>query len=192
MKKKPESKIGLSGYFDVAHIRGGTIIQTMQVENGATRVGVDVVLNAGFAGGGGFSNLYIGLIKFLDAVHTPTAVPTVGDTMGSNGWLAFEFTEYASPTRLAVSMSGASSFRIGSSEVQFDIEAGANLQGFFVTDNNVKGGTTGTLWASAVRTFFTEGKSFLGAGSPISNDFSVLNGDQLRVKYAVRMQPTDV
>ena len=191
MKKKPESQICLSGWFDVVHIRGGTIIQTMAIENGATEVGVDVLLSAGFGGGSGFTSLFIGLIKFLDLINTPTAAPTIGDTMVSNGWLSFEFTEYSNSTRPLSVFGAPSSFRIGAAAVTFDIEAGANLQGFFLTTDSVKGGSTGTLWATAVRTFFTEGKSPLGGGSEISNDFSVLNGDQLQVSYAVRMQPTD-
>ena len=149
------------------------------------------MLNAAFAGGSGFTNLYVGLVKFLDTVNTPTAIPTITDTMSSNGWLDFEFVEYNESTRQALSFSATSSPGISGGTVLFNIEAGANLQGFFVCSDNTKGGTAGTLWASAMRTFFGEGGGLFTAGSAVSNDFTVLNGDELSVTYSVMLSPID-
>jgi hypothetical protein len=185
------AKIGVSGWFDVVQRRNGTIIRTMAVPNGASYEGMAVMLNACFAGGSGFTNLYVGLVKFLNPVDTPTAVPTIGDTLGSNGWKDFEFTSYAAGSRPGLSFSSTGSAFITGGSVSYDIEDGANLQGFFVCTDGAKGSFTGTLWASAIRTFFTEGKSFLSAGSEVSDDFVVLNGDQLSVTYSVRLSPID-
>lgn len=191
MMKTPVTKLGVRGWFDVVLRRKGTVIRTMRVDNGATYVGLSTMLNATFNGGSGFSNLYIGLVSFLDAINTPTAVPTIGDTMASNGWLDFEFENYAQATRPEAVFTSTTSGKITAAAVTFDMTDGGNLQGFFVVDNNTKGGTTGDLWASAMRTFVTEGKSIISDGSEFSNDFTVLNGDNLQVSYSVSLTPVD-
>lgn len=187
--------VSVEGFFDVVLRRGGSIVRTACFDNGATMAGLNTMLDATFGGGGGYPSLYIGLVKFLNAVNTPTAVPTIGDTLLSNGWLEFEFTEYAAAARPGpLSFTSAQSGRISATAVSFDIEAGGNLQGFFISDNPTKAtssGQSGNLWASAIRTFFTEGKGFITAGSPISNDFVVLNGDELSVSYGVRLTAAD-
>lgn len=92
-----------------------------------------------------------------------------GDTMSSHaGWT--EATGYTQSTRVAWGAGAAASQSItNSSPATFDMNATATIKGIFVTSQNTKSGTTGTLWATALFT----------ADVPVSS------GDQLRVTYTV-------
>jgi len=127
-----------------------------------------------------FDNLVVtaGLNKYLDAtLKTGLASPAwyvglvdnagwtayaAGDTMGSHtGWA--EGTPYSNATRPAFTpgtISGGSVDNSASKAV-FNINATLTVRGAFMTDNNTKGGTTGTLLGEG---------DFAAARSVISGD----------------------
>ncbi len=91
------------------------------------------------------------------------------DTMASHtGWI--ENTAYSESTRVAWGQASSSGQTVtNASAATFDITSTGTLQGVFLTSNNTKGGTTGTLWTEALFT------------SPIP----VSNGDQIKISYSV-------
>jgi hypothetical protein len=91
------------------------------------------------------------------------------DTMGSHaGWT--EFTSYSQANRVAWGPGAAGSQSItNGTPATFDITGSGTVKGIFVANQNTKGGTTGTLWATAL----------------FPSDVPVVNTDQLKVTYTV-------
>lgn len=153
------------GYFLVEHRNKiGKLIGVYRVPNGIVDVGMNMILETMFHAGGQSSTWYVGLVDndgftgFNDA-----------DTMGSHaGWSLS--TAYTQDPRPQWTCGAASGRQItNASTVDFGINAGATLKGIFVTDNNTKGGTAGTLWATAA----------------FSSTVSVQSGDTLKITYTV-------
>lgn len=142
--------------------------------NGITNVGKNKALDELFFGVTQIpaANWYISLIDL-----TGYSGVAAGDTMSSHsGWA--EFTGYTqSPDRRVAWGPGAASSQAttNSSPATFDVTSAGTVKGVFVagdpTASNVytKGGTTGTLWATAL----------------FSADVTVANGDQLKITYTV-------
>jgi len=111
---------------------------------------------------------YLGLYG-AGASNTPAA----GDTMSSHaGWT--EVTTYSNANRVTASFATATTANPSvvtntASPAVFNINGTATVGGAFLTSNNTKGGTTGTLFSAA------------DFGSP--GDRSVVNGDTLSVTY---------
>ena len=99
--------------------------------------------------------------------------PAAGDTMGSHGgWT--EVTDYTEATRPAATFAAATNANPSvvtntASKAVFTINATTTVGGAFLTSNNTKGGTTGTLFSAA---------DFQSPG-----DRSVVSGDILNVTY---------
>lgn len=152
------------GKFLIEHIRDGRVIGYYEVPNGIVDVGMNYLLDAGFPGGTQITTWYIGLVDnagfsaFADA-----------DTMASHaGWS--ESTAYSEANRPQWTVGSASSRQVtNAATVDFSINATATIKGIFITSNNTKGGTTGTLWSTAA------------FGSTVS----VNNGDTLKVTYTL-------
>jgi len=160
-------KMRLGGKFHVQHIRKGEVIHEFDVDNGITDVGLNKILDDMFDGGASASpsgTWYVGLID--DAAFSALAN---ADTMASHaGWA--ELTDYSEANRVTWGVGAASSRSVtNATTVDFSINATVDVNGIFVVDNNTKGGTTGTLWATA---------SF---SSPVS----ATSGDTLKVTYTV-------
>lgn len=138
--------------------------QSGKFKNGVTNIGKNSQLDVLFNSGTQITAWYLGLVD--DAGFTAFAA---SDTMASHGgWV--EFTTYTEGTRPQWSPDAAASEQItNSTPVNFNITGTATLQGIFVTSDNVKSGTTGTLWATA---------SFAGT-------IPVANGDLLKITYTV-------
>jgi hypothetical protein len=132
----------ISGKFHVQHIRNGEIIAEFDIPNGATLVGKNLLLNNGFRAGTGPS-WYIGLINGTSATLAEA------DTMASHaGWT--ENTSYDESARQTWSPDEATNkILTNSTPAVFTMSATGNVYGLFVTTNSTKGGTTGTLWATA-------------------------------------------
>lgn len=112
---------------------------------------------------------YIGLYG-AGASNTPAA----GNTMASHaGWT--EVTAYSQSTRpvatfAAASLADPSVITNSASPAVFSINATTTVGGAFLTTDNTKGGTTGTLFSAA---------DFAAPG-----DRSVVSGDTLNVTYS--------
>jgi len=133
-------------------------------DNGVTNIGKDSQLDVIFNSGTQITSWYLGLVD--NAGFTAFAN---SDTMASHGgWT--EFTTYTEATRPQWSPDAAASQQItNSTPTNFNITGSGTLQGIFVTSDNTKSGTTGTLWATA---------SFAGT-------IPVANGDLLKITYTV-------
>jgi len=112
--------------------------------NGITDVGMLYLLEAGFRGGTQISTWYAGLID-----NSGYTGDNPSDTMSSHsGWSEIT-TEYNEATRQTLAFPAAASRTITAS-VSFTMNASKTIQGIFVCDNSTKGGTTGTLWSTAL------------------------------------------
>jgi hypothetical protein len=135
-----------------------------ELHNGIVDEGIEYLLDAGFNGGTQDTTHYIGLVDnsgfsaFADA-----------DTMASHaGWS--ESTAYSEATRPAWNPDAAASRAVtNSTTVDFTMNATATIKGIFVTSNNTKSGTTGTLWSTAA----------------FASNASVVSSDVLKVTYTV-------
>ena len=159
-----ESSMSPQGHFTVEHIRDGEILQTYSFPNGVTNVGKDNILEVAFHSGTQITTWYVGLVDLISFTALAAA-----DTIASHGgWV--EFTSYTESTRVTWAADAAASQAISNSTpATFNINATGTVKGVFVVSNNVKSGTTGTLWATAL---FTA-------------DVAVVNTDQLKVTYTV-------
>lgn len=133
-------------------------------DNGVTNIGKNSQLDVLFNSGTQITTWYLGQID--NAGFTALAA---SDTMASHGgWV--EFTTYTEATRPIWAPDAAASEQITNSvAVNFNITGTATLHGIFVTSDNVKSGTTGTLWATAA----------------YAGTIPVANGDLLKITYTV-------
>ena len=103
--------------------------------------------------------------------------PAAGDTMTSHsGWT--EVTAYSNANRPTATFgtpttANPSVATNSASPATFNINGSATVGGAFLTTNNTKGGTTGTLYSAA---------DFSAPG-----DRSVVNGDTLTVTYSLSL-----
>jgi len=103
--------------------------------------------------------------------------PAAGDTMSSHiGWT--EVTDYSQATRPACSFgtpttANPSVATNSASPATFSINATTTVGGAFLTSNNTKGGSTGTLYSAA---------DFSSPG-----DRAVVSGDTLSVTYTLSL-----
>jgi hypothetical protein len=153
------------GYFLIEHRnKAGKLIGIYRVPNGIVDVGMNHILETEFHAGSQSSTWYIGLVD-----NAGWTAFSNSDTMSSHsGWS--ESTAYSQGTRPQWTAGTASSRQItNASTVDFSINASATLKGIFVVDNSTKGGTSGTLWATAA----------------FSSTVSVGSGDTLKITYTV-------
>lgn len=119
------------------------IIGTDQIENIVVNVGLDHALDVTLSAATQITSWLLGLTD-----GTPTVA--AGDTMASHaGWV--EVTAYDEGTRPAWTDGGVSGQSVSNSasQARFTISTnGTTVGGAFLTSNNVKGGTTGTLYAA--------------------------------------------
>lgn len=131
---------------DYQAYRSGQIvlpIWSAKVNNGITDEGIHYLLDTGFRGQAQISVWNGGLI---DGAGFSGVNP--GDTMASHsGWT--ENVNYSETNRPTFSFPAAAGRSI-TDEISFTINAASQtIQGIFVTSDNTKGGTTGTLWSTA-------------------------------------------
>lgn len=162
------------GRFRAEQYRSGKLIYEDDFPNGIVNVGKNKILDEMFFGATQIpaANWFIGLIDL-----TGFSALAAGDTMASHaGWQ--EFTGYTeSPDRRVAWGPGAASSQAttNSTPATFHITSSGTVKGVFVvgdpTASNAytKGGTTGTLWATAL----------------FSADVAVANGDELKITYTV-------
>lgn len=114
--------------------------------NGSTTVGLTNILDVYFRAATAPGTWYLSLV----GATSYTTGFAVGDTMASHGGWA-EFTGYSAGTRPAWGAAAASGGIVTNTvAVAFTMTSGETLKGFFAINNSTKGGTTGTLWATAL------------------------------------------
>lgn len=154
------------GKYQVEHWRDGKKIDVYDINNDITNQGKNSIFDVMFhdATQIASSSWVIGLIS-----NSGYSALAAGDVMSSHaGWT--EFTGYSQSTRVAWGPGASASQSItNASPATFDINATGTVKGIFIVSNSTKGGTTGTLWSTAL----------------FSADVPVSNGDQLRVTYTL-------
>lgn len=158
-------KAKVRGRFKIEHRdRTGKLLGVYDIPNGIVTEGMNYLLEAGFHGGTAVGTWYVGLID-----NASFSALADADTMASHaGWL--EAVPYSDSTRRQWTCGAASARAItNGSTVDFTINATATLKGIFITSNNTKSGTSGTLWSTAA------------FGSTVG----VSSGDTLKVTYTV-------
>lgn len=141
--------------------KNGNLKWKEEITNIVVNVGLDDVLDKYFKGSAYTSAFYVGLTD-----GTPSGA--AGDTMASHvGWT--EVTAYDEATREVLTLGTVSSQSVDNSASKASYAINANsttIGGAFITTNNTKGGTTGTLY---------------GVGAFTGGDKSADSGDTLNV-----------
>lgn len=131
----------------LAHRAGRIVLPKLilpDFDNGITDVGIHYVLDTSFRGTAQTSTWYAGLID--NAGYTGVAA---SDTSASHaGWSELH-TQYDEAARQTLSFAAAATRSI-TAEVSFTFNATKTVQGVFVISVSTKGGTTGTLFSTAL------------------------------------------
>ncbi len=153
------------GTYKVEHWRDGKLLQTLEGKNTIVNAGKNMLLNIMFNNTSLITPWYIGIIDNASL----GAGPAVGDTMGSHaGWIELiAYSESFHQTWVVGSASGQSI--TNATAATFTINATKTAYGIFITSNNAKSATTGTLWAA----------------TGFSSTISLNGGDLLKVTYTV-------
>jgi len=159
-------------YKVVCHDKDGNLKWEAETENLVVNVGLQDMNARYFTGSSYTAAFYLGLYGAA-ASNSPAA----GDTMSSHaGWT--EVTAYSQATRPACTFgtpttANPSVATNSASPASFSINGTTTVGGAFLTSNNTKGGTTGTLYSAA---------DFSAPG-----DRSVVSGDTLSVTYTLSL-----
>lgn len=133
---------------------------TLRFWNGITTAGINNLFNVYFGATSKASAWYLGLIA-----SSGYSALSAADTISSHAGWTEETSNYSQtnrPTWTPASASGGSVSN--SSSVDFTITGSVTVKGIFVVNENTKGGTTGTLWATAL---FTSGDQALVIGQTL-------------------------
>lgn len=148
--------------------KDGTLKWVSESKNLVVNVGLQYMAGSALAGATQVTTWYLGLYGAASSND-----PAAGDTMSSHGgWT--EVTDYSESTRPVATFAAATNANPSvvtntASKATFTINNTVTVGGAFLTSNNTKGGTTGTLFSAA---------DFAAPG-----DRSVVNGDVLVVTY---------
>jgi hypothetical protein len=154
--------ISASGVFKViCHAADGSVRWEDDLSNLVVTVGKNDLLNQYFRGSAYNATFFVGL-KTAGSI-------SAADTMASKSWT--EITAYSNATRPAftAAVPSAGSTDNSASPASFSINGTATVGGCFITTNNTKGGTTGTLFSA----------------TDFASSRSVLSGDTLTVTYTI-------
>lgn len=148
--------------------KDGNLKWVAETPNLVVNVGLQYMAGVALTSTAQTTTWYLGLYG-AGASNTPAAT----DTMSSHaGWT--EVTAYSQATRPAATFASATNANPSvvtntASKASYTINATTTVGGAFLTSDNTKGGTTGTLFSAA---------DFQSPG-----DRSVVNGDTLNVTY---------
>ena len=167
---------GAKGRFEViCRDSEGNIKWTETIDNLVVNVGLQDMNTKYFTGSSYTAAWYLGLYG-----SGSTNNPAASDTMSSHaGWT--EVTAYSQSTRPACSFGTASTanpsvISNSGSPATFSMSGSTTVGGAFLTSNNTKGGTTGTLFSAS---------DFTSPG-----DRTVVSGDTLTVTYTFSLTAT--
>jgi hypothetical protein len=160
-----KNKAKLNGKFLVKHFDSeGNLKGTYEFPNGIVDVGLNHILDTQFNAGTQVTAWHAGLIN-----NAGFTALSNSDTMASHaGWA--ETTAYTQANRVAWDPANASARAVvNGTTMDFSINATVTIRGIFISSSNTKGGTTGTLWSTAL----------------FAASVSAVNGDTLKVTYTV-------
>ena len=144
----------------------GNLKWSEQIKNLVVTAGKNFMLDTTFSGTTYSAAWYLGLV---DGASSPTY--NAADTMSSHaGWT--ELTDYSESTRPAPTWSSASSGSKATTATSFSINGSGTVAGAFMTTDNTKSGTTGTLFS---------------AGNFSGGSRTVASGDTLNVTYTATL-----
>lgn len=155
-------------YHVECHDKDGNLKWELDTPNLVVNVGAQYMCGVALTSTTQVTTWYLGLYGAAASNN-----PAAGDTMASHaGWT--EITAYSEATRptctfAAATLANPSVATNTASKATFTINGTATVGGAFLTSNNTKGGTTGTLFSAA------------DFGSP--GDRAVVSGDVLSVTY---------
>jgi hypothetical protein len=158
-----------TGVFEIkCYDKDGNLKWTAESKNLVVNAGLRYMAGSALTSVTQITTWYLGLYG-AGASNTPAA----GDTMASHaGWT--EVTAYSNANRVTATFAAATTANPSvvtnsASPAVFNINGTATVGGAFLTSENTKGGTTGTLFSAA------------DFGSP--GDRNVVNSDTLSVTY---------
>lgn len=160
-------------YYIECRDKDGNLKWDLREKNLVVNVGAADMNNKYFAGTTYTAAWYLGLIT------GPGVTTSASDTMASHGWT--EYTGYSNATRPACTFGSSTTaspavISNSASTATFNMNASGTVGGAFLTTNNTKSGTTGTLFSE---------KAFSAPG-----DRTVINGDTITVTYTFSLTPT--
>lgn len=142
----------------------GSVAWREELKNGITNVGLNNLLDVHLGATAKNAAWYIGLID-----STGYSSLAAADTMSSHAGWSEHTSGYSQSNRPTWSPGSSSGQSVtNASTVDFTITSSITIKGMFLTTSNTKGGTTGTLWCTAL---FTSG------------DQSLVNGQTLKITY---------
>ncbi len=158
-----KNELKFKGYYILQHFRNGNLLKEYVYDNGVVNVGLTSILDVNFRDAATKNTGWA-----LGLIDDPATLDAT-DTMASHvGWT--EFTGYSEATRPLWAPATAASQSISNSTGRdFNITASGTIHGSFCADDNVKGGATGTLWATA----------------PLPSPLTVNNLDLIKLTYVV-------
>lgn len=148
--------------------KDGNLKWVAETPNLVVNVGLQYMAGVALTSTSQITSWYVGLYGAASSNN-----PAAGDTMATHGgWT--EVTDYTEATRPAATFAAATNANPSvvtntASKAVFTINNTVTVGGAFLTSNNTKGGTTGTLFSAA---------DFQAPG-----DRSVVSGDILNVTY---------
>jgi hypothetical protein len=158
-----------TGVFEIkCHDKDGNLKWSAESKNLVVNVGLQYMAGSALTSVAQITTWYLGLYG-AGSSNTPAA----GDTMASHaGWT--EVTAYSNANRVTATLVTATTANPSvvtntASPAVFNINGTTTVGGAFLTSENTKGGSTGTLFSAA------------DFGSP--GDRSVVNSDTLSVTY---------
>lgn len=155
-------------YVVECHDKDGNLKWVAETPNLVVNVGLQYMAGTALTSTSQITSWYLGLYGAASSNN-----PAAGDSMGSHaGWT--EVTDYSESTRPAATFAAATNANPSvvtntASKATFTMNNTVTVGGAFLTSNNTKGGTTGTLFSAA---------DFQAPG-----DRSVVSGDILSVTY---------
>ncbi len=155
-------------YVVECHDKDGNLKWVAETPNLVVNVGLQYMAGSALTATSQITTWYLGLYGAASSNN-----PAAGDTMSSHiGWT--EVTDYSESTRPTASFAAATNANPSvvtntASKATFTMNGTTTVGGAFLTSNNTKGGTTGTLFSAA---------DFQAPG-----DRSVVSGDILSVTY---------
>ena len=155
-------------YVVECHDKDGNLKWVAETPNLVVNVGLQYMAGSALTSTSQITSWYLGLYGAASSNN-----PSAGDTMGTHGgWT--EVTDYSESTRPAATFAAATNANPSvvtntASKATFTMNNTVTVGGAFLTSNNTKGGSTGTLFSAA---------DFQSPG-----DRSVVSGDILSVTY---------
>ena len=156
-----EAIAGIAGRYEVeCYDDQGNLKWSDIIDNLVVDTGLNDMLDKWLKGSTYTAAFYVGLCV--------TSTPVAGDTMASHaGWTESSAYTEANRQTLTLGTVSAKSVNNSASKAVFSINGTATITGAFVSTNNTKGGTTGTL---------ISGGAFSGGSKAVSS------GDTLNVQ----------